>query len=397
MLLENIAPIAKDILEAAGFQVETHKKALSEEQLLEKLPHFHFVGIRSKTQLREQHLKAATNLLAIGCFCIGTNQVDLKVAGDRGVAVFNSPFSNSRSVAELVIGYIISLARQLGDRNRELHAGEWNKVSSNCYEIRGKTLGIVGYGHIGTQLSVLAEAMGLRVIFHDVLQIMPLGHAKQVTWSTLLSQSDIVTLHVPETPETISMVGELELNQMKPGSYLINASRGSVVNIEALAKAIKSGHIAGAAVDVYPTEPLKNGQGFETPLQQLPNVLLTPHIGGSTEEAQHAIGMEVANAFVRYAKKGTTLGAVNFPEVDLRVNGGKVARIAHIHRNVPGVLRRVNELVGDHNIEKQICDHRGDVAYLVMDVSVEEPKLLGEMIGVIKQSRHNILTRVILL
>jgi len=396
LLLENISQTAVEMLESSNFNVDRHAKALPEEVLVEKIRTAHIVGIRSKTQLTEHVLSHAQNLLAIGCFCIGTNQVDLTAAAERGIPVFNSPFSNSRSVAELVIGYIISLARQLGDRNREVHSGTWNKVSTGCYEIRGKTLGIVGYGHIGTQLSVLAEAMGLRVMFYDILQIMPLAHSRPVSsLEQVLAESHFVTLHVPETPETRDMIGERELQMMQPGSYLINASRGSVVDVDALARALRSGHLAGAAVDVYPKEPFKNGEGFESPLLGCPNTILTPHIGGSTEEAQVAIGREVASALIKYARQGTTLGAVNFPEADLRVNGKRVARVLHVHHNVPGVLRQVNEIVGGRNVEKQICDNKGDLAYLMMDISVTDDDDLERIKTHVEGTDGSIKTRIL--
>lgn len=286
----------------------------------------HVIGIRSKTKLTERVLREAKNLIVIGCFCIGTNQVDLQYAANAGIAVFNSPFSNSRSVAELVISEIIALARQLGDRSMELHNGTWNKVSAGCWEVRGKTLGIVGYGHIGNQLSVLAEAMGMKVIYYDVINLMSMGTATQVpTLKALLEGADFVTLHVPELPETTNMIGTQEFGWMRTGSYLINASRGSVVDIPALVEAMRSGKLAGAAIDVYPNEPAGNGDYFNNELnswaedlRSLKNIILSPHIGGSTEEAQSAIGVEVADALKRYVNEGTTLGAVNMPEVSLR-------------------------------------------------------------------------------
>ena len=340
----------------------------------------HVLGIRSKTKLTARVLSEAKNLVVVGCFCIGTNQVDLKYAAQHGICVFNSPFSNSRSVAELVIGEIITLARQLGDRSLEMHRGTWNKVSTKCWEIRGKTLGIIGYGHIGSQLSVLAEAMGMSVIYYDVVNLMAMGTARQVpSLELLLGGADFVTCHVPELPETENMIGEKQLQQMRKGSYLINASRGSVVDIAALIHAMRSGKIAGAALDVYPSEPGGNGDYFNNDLNQwgkdlrsLKNIILTPHIGGSTEEAQSAIGIEVAEALVRYVNEGVTLGAVNMPEVALRnitMDEPNHARVIFIHQNVPGVLRRVNEILGDHNVDKQMTDSRGDTAYLMADIS----------------------------
>lgn len=357
LLLENINQVAVKMLTRQGFEVEVHSKALPEDVLIEKIKEVHAIGIRSKTKLTEKVLSHAKNLLAIGCFCIGTNQVDLEYTSKHAVAVFNSPFSNSRSVAELIIGEIITLSRQLGDRNREMHTGSWNKVSRGCYEIRGKTLGIVGYGHIGSQLSVLAEAMGMNVIFYDVLQLMPLGTARAVSsLDELLQNSDFVTLHVPETTETMNMVREREISLMKPGSFLLNASRGSVVDIHALASALKSGHLAGAAIDVYPQEPLTNGDGFMSELQNCPNTILTPHIGGSTEEAQRMIGVEVATAITKCILNGCTFGAVNYPELDLRLvevtKGEKTVRVVNTHRNVPGVLK-VSHRCPTSNINKR--------------------------------------------
>ncbi|KKK15972.1 D-3-phosphoglycerate dehydrogenase 1 [Aspergillus ochraceoroseus] len=305
LLLENVNQTGREILSKQGYQVEFLKSSLPEDQLIEKIRDVHVIGIRSKTKLTARVLKEARNLIVIGCFCIGTNQVDLQYAAEHGIAVFNSPFSNSRSVAELVIGEIIALARQFGDRSNEMHSGTWNKVSNKCWEIRGKTLGIIGYGHIGSQLSVLAEAMGMSVIFYDVVNLMALGTARQVpTLKDLLAESDFITCHVPELPETKNMIGQAQFDQMKDGSYLINASRGSVVDIPALIHAMRSGKVAGAALDVYPNEPAGNGDYFNntlntwgTDLRALKNLIITPHIGGSTEEAQRAIGVEVADAW----------------------------------------------------------------------------------------------------
>ena len=338
------------------------------------------IGIRSKTKLTARVLSEAKNLIVIGCFCIGTNQVDLQYAANHRIAVFNSPFSNSRSVAELVIGEIIVLARQVGDRSNEMHRGTWNKVSAKCWEIRGKTLGIIGYGHIGSQLSVLAEAMGMSVIYYDVVNLMAMGVSRQVpNLEDLLAQADFVTLHVPELPETTNMISKEQFARMKQGSYLINASRGHVVDIPALVDAMRSGRIAGAALDVYPNEPGGNGDYFNNDLntwaedlRSLKNLILTPHIGGSTEEAQSAIGIEVAEALVRYVNQGATLGAVNMPEVTLRsltIDEPDHARVIYIHKNIPGVLRKVNEILGDHNVDKQMTDSRGEVAYLMADIS----------------------------
>lgn len=333
----------------------------------------HVIGIRSKTKLTPRVLREAKNLIVIGCFCIGTNQVDTQFAAEHGIAVFNSPFSNSRSVAELVIAEIISLARQLGDRSSELHRGTWNKVSMGCWEVRGKTLGIVGYGHIGSQLSVLAEAFGMTVVYYDAVNLMALGTAKQLpSLEAVLCNADFVTCHVPEIPETSNMISRDQFDQMKHGSYIINASRGSVIDIPALIDAMRAGKIAGAALDVYPVEPGGNGDYFTNELnawaedlRSLKNIILTPHIGGSTEEAQSAIGIEVAEALVRYVNEGTTLGAVNLPEVNLRsltMDEPNHVRVIYIHHNVPGVLKKVNEILGDHNVDKQMTDSRGEVS-----------------------------------
>ena len=379
LLLENVNEVGQKILKDQGYQVEVLKSALQEDDLIEKVKEVHVLGIRSKTKVTARVLNAAQNLLVIGCFCIGTNQVDLVAAANKGIAVFNSPFSNSRSVAELVIAEIIALARQLAERSMELHQGRWNKISTGCWEVRGKTLGIVGYGHIGAQLSVLAEGLGMSVVYYDVVNLMSMGTAKQLsTLDEVLEASDFVTLHIPETPETKNMIGAEQLARMRNGSYLINASRGSIVDIQALIDASRSGKIAGAALDVYPNEPAGNGDYFTSSLnawaEQLrscKNIILTPHIGGSTEEAQRAIGVEVANALVGYVNEGVTIGACNMPEVQLRglaPDDVTHVRVVFIHKNVPGVLRRVNEILGDHNVEKQMSDSRGDVAYAMADV-----------------------------
>ncbi|ELR09523.1 D-3-phosphoglycerate dehydrogenase 2 [Pseudogymnoascus destructans] len=406
LLLENVNETGIAILESQGYQVEAIKTSLPEDQLIEKIRNVHVIGIRSKTKLTEAVLREAKNLIVIGCFCIGTNQVDLEYAARHGIAVFNSPFANSRSVAELVIGEIISLARQLGDRSNELHNGTWNKVSNKCWEIRGKTLGIIGYGHIGSQLSVLAEAMGMSVIYYDVLSLMGMGTAKQVpTLNALLEQADFVTCHVPELPETTNLISVRQFEKMKTGSYLINASRGSVIDIPALINAMRNGKVAGAALDVYPTEPAANGDYFinnlnswTEDLRSLKNIILTPHIGGSTEEAQRAIGVEVADALVRYVNQGVTLGAVNVPEVNLRsltLDEPNHARVIYIHHNVPGVLRKVNAILGDHNVDKQISDNKGDVAYLMADISNVNLNDIKEISDALESLQSRILTRIL--
>ena len=344
--------------------------------------------------------------MVIGCFCIGTNQVDLSSAARAGIPVFNSPFSNSRSVAELVMSELVVLSRQLFDRAREMKDGVWNKTSKNCWEVRGKTLGIIGYGHIGSQLSVLAESFGIRVLFYDVINIMPLGSARQMpTLQSLLAESDYVTLHVPELPETINLIGEEQLAQMKRGSYLINNARGKVVDIPALVASLKSGHLAGAAVDVFPAEPGANGSPFDdklnswsSELRSCPNVILTPHIGGSTEEAQRMIGEEVSTALTRYLNLGTSFGSVNFPEVDLRaidVDQPNQIRLCHVHVNQPGVLRQVNEILSPYNVEKQYSDSKGDIAYLMADISDVSKRDIERLQELISKTSANILTRML--
>ncbi|MCJ1373524.1 D-3-phosphoglycerate dehydrogenase 2 [Loxospora ochrophaea] len=406
LLLENVNETGKDILESQGYQVESLKTSLAEDELIKKIRDVHVVGIRSKTKLTDRVLREAKSLIVVGCFCIGTNQVDLQYAAKHGIAVFNSPFSNSRSVAELVIGEIISLARQLGDRSNEMHQGIWNKVSSGCWEIRGKTLGIIGYGHIGSQLSVLAESMGMSVIYYDAVNLMALGTSKQVpTLDSLLANADFITCHVPELPETKDMIGPAQFDLMKKGSYLINASRGSVVHIPALVDAMRSGKVAGAALDVYPAEPAGNGDYFVNnlnawaeDLRGLKNIILTPHIGGSTEEAQRAIGVEVAEALVRYVNEGTTLGAVNLPEVNLRsltLDEPNHVRVVYIHHNIPGVLRRVNEILGDHNVDKQMTDSRGEVAYLMADISNVNTSEIKDLYQSLESLNSRIMTRVL--
>ncbi|KAF2680167.1 D-3-phosphoglycerate dehydrogenase [Lentithecium fluviatile CBS 122367] len=406
LLLENVNQTGVDILKEQGYQVEALKSSLPEEQLIEKIRDVHVIGIRSKTKLTERVLKEARNLIVIGCFCIGTNQVDLQNAAHQGIAVFNSPFSNSRSVAELVLAEIIVLARQLGDRSMELHHGTWNKVSKGCWEIRGKTLGIVGYGHIGSQLSVLSEAMGMEVIYYDIINSMGLGTAKQVpTLDDLLEQADFVTLHVPETPETKNMFGKKQFDKMKNGGYLINNARGSVVDIPALVEAMRSGKIAGAALDVFPNEPAGNGDYFNADLNPwakdlrgLKNLILTPHIGGSTEEAQSAIGVEVSHALVKYVNEGSTLGAVNMPEVNLRsltLDEPNCVRVVYIHRNVPGVLRQVNAALHAHNIDKQSSDSRGDIAYLLADVSEVKEEEIKDLFHSLEGLSSRVRTRML--
>ncbi len=394
LLVENIHPVAKEFLENDGFKVDLLSYSPSEEELIQLLPQYCALGIRSKTEITAKVLEHSQKLVTIGCFCIGTNQVDLNSARKKGVAVFNAPHSNTRSVAELVIAEMISLSRQLGDRNTKAHQGDWVKSAEGSKEVRGKILGIVGYGHIGSQVSVLAESMGLRVIFYDTKKMLPLGNAQAMTTlEELLEKADFVTLHVPEAPETKNMISERELSLMKEGSFLINASRGSVVVIEDLASKIKSGHIAGAAVDVFPVEPSSNKEKFTSPLQGLPNVILTPHIGGSTEEAQKNIGVEVAESFHRYIKIGSSSGAVNFPNVDLPIKKG-ASRILNVHRNEPGVLGEINTIISGAgaNIEGQYLATDDEVGYLIMDVHSAQAQELAKNI---EQLKRSIKTRVV--
>jgi len=394
LLLENIHPLAHEAFRAEGFQVETLVGALSPEQLREKIQDIHILGIRSKTQVTAEVLHSAKRLLTLGCFCIGTNQVDLETAKNRGVPVFNAPFGNTRSVAEMTIAEIISLSRQLSQRSMEMHQKAWKKVSNGCFEVRGKTLGIIGYGHIGSQVSTLAESLGLRVLYYDIISKLPLGNAKVCnTLKDLLKESDFVTLHVPATPQTVKMISHEQLQTMKPGSYLINASRGTVVDIPALAAALKSKHLAGAAIDVFPEEPEKNADDFGTELQGIPNVILTPHIGGATEEAQANIGTEVPAALIRFVNSGSTAGAYNFPQVDLPLTQ-KSHRILNIHKNVPGVLREINRIVSElgANIEAQTLATDPEIGYLVLDT---DQALSMEVKNAIESLKTSIKTRIL--
>jgi D-3-phosphoglycerate dehydrogenase len=394
LLLENVHDSAREMFEGEGFQVETASTALGEVELTRRIADVHVLGIRSKTRVPAAALAEAKRLLALGCFCIGTNQVDLEAAKGHGVPVFNAPFSNTRSVAEMIIAEIVFLARQLGDRSREVHTGKWRKVATRSYEVRGKTLGIVGYGHIGRQVGVLAEGMGMRVIFYDRTTKLSMGNNRaSATLKELLGESDFVTLHVPATRETAGMIGPDELLAMKRGAYLLNASRGTVVQIPALAAAIQSGHVGGAAIDVYPEEPESNGDGFVTELQNLPNVILTPHIGGSTGEAQEAIGREVATSLLKFVNTGTTRGAVNFPQVEM-AHVPNAHRILNVHRNVPGVLRDVNRIVSElnANILAQTLATDADIGYMVMDL---EHDVSGEVRDRMAALATNIRTRIL--
>ena len=375
LLLEGLHENALKVLEGAGYSnIEYLSHALDEEELIEKIKDAHFIGIRSRTQLTRQVLEKAEKLIGIGCFCIGTNQVDLEAAREMGIPVFNAPYSNTRSVAELVLAEAIMLYRGIPEKNATVHRGGWGKSAKNSHEVRGKTIGIVGYGSIGSQLSVLAESFGMKVIYHDVVTKLPLGNAVQVgSLEELLSTADIVTLHVPDVPSTRYMMGAEQFALMKEGSYFINAARGTCVEIDDLAAVIESGKVLGAAIDVFPKEPKSADQEFESPLRKFDNVILTPHIGGSTQEAQANIGLEVAEKFVKYSDQGDTATAVNFPEVSIPFKEGS-HRLLHIHKNVPGVLSQINRLFAEAgiNILAQSLMTEGDVGYLVMDVDYND-------------------------
>ncbi len=395
LLLEGVHKNALDVLSNNGYtNIEYLRGALDEDALIEKIKDAHFVGIRSRTQLTEKVFAAANKLIAVGCFCIGTNQVDLKAAMKRGIPVFNAPFSNTRSVAELVLGELILLLRGIPEKNFLVHRGGWSKSAEGSYEARGKTLGIVGYGSIGSQLSVLAESLGMHVIYFDVITKLPLGNARQVgTMDELLATADVVTLHVPELPSTKDMMGAAEFAKMKPGAIFINAARGTTVDIEALADAIKSKHLNGAAIDVFPKEPKANDEIFESALRGLDNVILTPHIGGSTLEAQANIGLEVAEKFARYSDSGATITSVNFPEVAVPQSPGK-HRLLHIHNNIPGVLSAINLVFAENgiNISAQSLMTNDAIGYLVMDVDAEYSELALEKL---QQVNGTIRTRVL--
>lgn len=388
LLLENVHSVATEALTVAGFAVETVKGALSERELIERVRDAHVLGIRSKTQVTPAVIDAGRRLLAIGAFCIGTNQVALVHANKRGVPVFNAPFSNTRSVAELILAEIVMLSRHLGDRSREVHEGRWRKVALGSHEVRGRTIGIVGYGHIGSQIGVLAEAFGMRVVYYDIIAKQPMGNNRSMAkLEELLAIADFVTLHVPETPQTKNMIGRAELAHMKQGACLLNASRGTVVEIEALSDAITRGHIGGAAVDVYPDEPEGHSDAFTSPLRGLPNVILTPHIGGSTEEAQEAIGREVSTTLIKLINAGATTGAVNFPQIEVPITKG-THRILNIHRNVPGVLRDINKIVSDKNanIRAQVLSTDPEIGYLVMDLDQDVSGDVNREIGALETS-----------
>ena len=382
LLLENIHVDGADFLRGKGYQVETRDGALGEDELIEAIQGVHLLGIRSTTYITEKVLDAAPDLIAIGAFCIGTNQIDLPAASERGIAVFNAPYSNTRSVVELAIAEIISLARRLHEKSTDMHNGVWNKSAAGSHEVRGRTLGIVGYGNIGSQLSVIAEALGFKVVFYDIDDKLALGNAKRCsTIEELLQTSDVVTLHVDGRPGNAGLFGAEEMAQMKPRSLFLNLSRGIAVDTAALRQHIESGHIAGAALDVFPVEPKRQGDPFESDLRGLPNVILTPHVGGSTEEAQQDIGRFVASKLRSYASGGGTSLSVNLPEINLPSDSTK-HRLALVHLNHPGVLARINGLLGDHevNIEAQSLSTRGELGYVLTDVAAEVgPDVLKEL------------------
>ena len=396
LLLEGVDPSAVELFHQAGYsQVEYLKGALDDAELQEKIRDVHFLGIRSRTHLTEEVLSRAEKLVAIGCFCIGTNQVDLGAAESRGIPVFNAPYSNTRSVAELVTGEYLLLLRGIPAKNAKAHRGEWDKSAANSVEARGKTLGIVGYGHIGTQVGIIAESLGMQVCYYDIENKLSLGNARQVSsLHELLAKADVVSMHVPETPETRDMMGAEQFAAMKPGAIFLNASRGTVVDIDALVSALESGHLAGAAIDVFPVEPATNKDPFSSPLQRFDNVLLTPHIGASTFEAQQNIGSEVANKLIRYSDNGSTLTAVNFPEVSLPVQG-QVSRLLHIHHNQPGVLNRINQAFASEgiNIAAQYLQTSATIGYVVVDIESERSE---EALAMLKGIDGTIRARILL-
>jgi len=391
LLLEGVHQSALEELKLQGYtNIEYLKTSLAEAELVEKIANVHFIGIRSRTQLTDKVLSHAKKLVAIGCFCIGTNQVDTKAAQKRGIPVFNAPFSNTRSVAELVIGELLLLLRGIPEKSAQAHRGVWNKSAAGSVEARGKTLGIIGYGHIGMQVGILAETIGMKVRFYDIETKLPLGNASQAnTLTSLLQEADVISLHVPETAQTQNMMGHAEFEVMKDGVIFINASRGTVVDIDALAEALDNKKVAGAAIDVFPVEPKSNDEEFVSPLRAFDNVILTPHIGGSTKEAQENIGLEVASKLAKYSDNGSTLSAVNFPEVSLPSHEG-TSRLLHIHKNQPGILTKINQAFAefDINIAAQYLQTDDEIGYVVIDIETEDSasalKALKKIEGTIK-------------
>ncbi|MGO2374596.1 MAG: phosphoglycerate dehydrogenase [Pseudoalteromonas prydzensis] len=378
LLLEGVHQSAVETLKRNGYSnIDYVKTSLPEDELLERIKDVHFVGLRSRTHITEAVLDAAEKLVAVGCFCIGTNQVDLNAARERGIAVFNAPFSNTRSVAELVLGEILLLFRGIPERNAIAHRGGWLKTANGSFEARGKTLGIIGYGHIGTQLGIMAENIGMNVEFYDIEDKLTLGNATQVhNLTQLLQRADVISLHVPETPQTKNLIGSAEISVMKQGAILINASRGTVVDIDALAEALRDKKISGAAIDVFPVEPKSNEEEFISPLREFDNVILTPHIGGSTQEAQENIGIEVAGKLAKYSDNGSTITAVNFPEVSLPELANR-SRLLHVHHNRPGVLTQINQAFAQHgiNIAAQYLQTDEAIGYVVIDVDTDHSEV----------------------
>ncbi|KAL9643073.1 hypothetical protein ABK040_002819 [Willaertia magna] len=393
LLLEGISSTALDLFNKEGFQVESLSQALTEDELVEKIKGIHLVGLRSKTKLTERVIKCANKLLAVGCFCIGTDQVDLEACEKKGIVVFNSPFANTRSVAELVMAEIVMLARKLPEQTQNMHEGNWIKSAKECYEVRGKTLGIIGYGHVGSQLGLLAEGFGMQVLYYDIELKLPLGNSKACdSMEEVLRNSQFVSLHVPKTELTNKLIKEEQILMMQKRSYLLNLSRGSVVDVEALAKALKEGHLAGAAVDVFPSEPEANGKGvFQSPLQGCPNTILTPHIGGSTIEAQDAIGKEVSQKLINYLNEGNTIGSVNFPQI-YPVHYPKCHRLLHIHVNKHGVLKQINALLSDYNITSQLLGTTPNIGYMVIEI---DANVAEEVLSQIKGLESTIKARVL--
>ncbi|MGS2720677.1 phosphoglycerate dehydrogenase [Paraglaciecola aestuariivivens] len=395
LLLEGLHQSTLDTLHANGYEnIEYLKTSLPEDELIKKIKDVHFIGIRSRTQLTEKVISAANKLVAVGCFCIGTNQVDLQATQKRGIPVFNAPFSNTRSVAELALAQIIILLRGIPEKNAKAHKGIWDKSAVGSYEARGKTLGIIGYGHIGTQLSILAEHLGMRVQFYDIENKLVLGNSTQVkSLKQLLNSSDVISLHVPETTQTRNMIGRKELAMMKDGAILINNARGTIIDIDALVEALESNKVAGAAIDVFPVEPKSNDDLFESPLTKFDNVILTPHVGGSTQEAQQNIGIEVAGKLAKYSDNGSTLSAVNFPEVSLPEHISR-SRLLHIHKNTPGVLTQINQTFAEKgiNIAAQYLQTNDEIGYVVVDVETDRAE---EAFTQLQQIKGTIKTRIL--
>ena len=395
LMLENISEAAIKVFKDSGYaDIKKISGALSEEQLINEIKEVHMVGIRSKTQITEKVLQHAEKLQAIGCFCIGTNQVNLQAARKKGIVVFNAPYSNTRSVAELVIGASIILIRKILEKNKAAHEGHWNKDSKGSFEIRGKTLGIIGYGNIGSQVSILAESLGMKVIFYDNITKLPLGNASsRKTIKEVVAKADIITLHVPETQQTKNLINKTLFKQFKKGSILINFARGEVVDLDALAVALLSGHLSGAAIDVFPVEPEKNGDPFSSPLQNIPNVLLTPHVGGSTEEAQFNIGEDVSAKLLQYLEMGATTGSHTVPELSLSPQEG-THRILHIHTNVPGVLSEINTTLSENkiNVLGQYLKTNDEIGYVVLDI---DKKLSKNAVDLLKKVKGSLKVRLL--